>query len=78
MTEDAITELRELRREVSTILQALSPWISMDEMLQRYGVCYRTMRNMEIRKDVPPRRNGRWSRAEVIEWEGRPQNGPKL
>ena len=72
MTDEALTELRELRRDVSTLMRALSPWIGMDEMMARYDVCGATLRAMERRHEIPPRINGRWLRATVIELESAP------
>ena len=66
-----MSDLEKLRREVAGLVAALSPWISMDEMQARYGVCGKTLLAMERRNDVPTRVKGRWSRADVMEWESR-------
>ena len=66
-----MSDLEKLRREVAGLVAALSPWISMEEMQARYIVCSKTLLAMERRGDIPTRVKGRWSRADVMEWESR-------
>ena len=69
------TSLRQLRHEVATLAQCLSPWIGSDEMARRYGVTGKTLTAMERRGDIPQRVHGRWNRAEVMQWESREPAG---
>jgi hypothetical protein len=62
-------ELKHLRQELAFIARAISPWIEMAEMCQRYGVCSKTMLAMERRGDIPARVRGRWKREEVMQAE---------
>lgn len=61
--------INELRREVAALARMLSPWIEPSEMQARYNVCGKTLLAMERRGQIPARKNGRWSRVEVMEWE---------
>ena len=69
MTDPALIELQRMRREFSALVASLSPWIGMEEMKARYGVIGKTLLEMERRKQIPERVNGRWLRSEVIAWE---------
>lgn len=71
MTDEAVLEIRQLRQEVATLLNALSPFIEQAEMQARYGVCGKTLLAMERRGEIPYRQNGRWRRTEVMLWEGK-------
>jgi hypothetical protein len=64
-----MSEVELLKREVSALIAALSPYIGQDEMQSRYGVTGQTLLNMERRGDIPTRSRGRWSRADVLAWE---------
>lgn len=66
---DQLAELKQIRQELAYIARALSPWIEMAEMCQRYGVCSKTLLAMERRGDIPARVRGRWNRAEVMQVE---------
>lgn len=44
---DQAAELKHIRQELAYIARALSPWIEMAEMCQRYGVCSKTLLAME-------------------------------
>lgn len=70
MTNEAVIELRQLRKDFATLVACLSPWIGIDEMCQRYGGCTtHTLKNMERDGRIPFRKQGRWSRNEVVAWE---------
>ena len=64
-----MTELELLRKEVSALIASLSPWIGQEEMQARYCVTSQTLLAMERRREIPTRANGRWLRAEVLQWE---------
>lgn len=69
--ESLETSVRQLRNEVATLAQTMSPWITSDEMCRRYGVTVKTLAAMERREEIPLRVHGRWNRAEVMQWEAR-------
>ena len=69
MTDSAVIELQQLRREVVSLMAMLSPYIGQEEMQARYGVTGQTLLAMERRGEIPYRQRGRWSRTEVIDWE---------
>ncbi len=69
MTDAVLTEIRTLRQQFDSLIANLSPWIGTDEMQTRYGVTAQTLKNMERRRTIPQRINGRWLRSEVIELE---------
>ena len=69
MSDAVLAEIRTMRQQFDALLSSLSPWIGQDEMQARYGVCGKTLLNMERRREIPPRKNGRWSRVEVLKWE---------
>ena len=66
-----MSELEQLRREVTRLIASLSPWIGQEEMQARYGVTGKTLLAMERRREIPTRVNGRWARSDVLEWESR-------
>lgn len=69
MSAELLQEIQHLRKEIANIAAVHSPWIGMDEMQSRYGCTGKTLLAMERRKEIPERINGRWSRADVVEWE---------
>ena len=69
MNDDLSTRVAMLTREVSKLALMLSPWVTTDEMCQRYGCTPQTLTNMERRGDIPTRANGRWNRIELMQWE---------
>ena len=69
MTDAAVIELQQLRREVVSLMAMLSPYIGQEEMQARYGVCGKTLLAMERRGEIPYRVRGRWNRAEVLQVE---------
>ena len=72
MSDEALKELKSLRQTMEALVCQLSPYIGQDEMQARYmGVTGQTLLAMERRKEIPTRIRGRWSRAEVLEWECR-------
>ena len=71
MTDEAVLEIRQLRQEVATLIDALSPFIEQAEMQRRYSCTGQTLLAMERRREIPTRVHGRWRRSEVIEWEKR-------
>ncbi len=64
-----MSELELLRKEVSRLVAALSPWIGQEEMQARYDVTGKTLLAMERRGEIPTRVKGRWLRSEVIQME---------
>jgi hypothetical protein len=66
MTDEALIELKMLRREVVNLVSQLSPYIGMEEMQARYNVCGKTLLAMERRGEIPQRHRGRWLRSEVL------------
>jgi len=69
MTDTAVIEIRQLRQELAALVSCLSPWISTDEMCRRYDCTPRTLNNMERDGRIPFRKNGKWSRSEVMKRE---------
>ena len=76
MTDTAISEIRQLRSELSALrvefaklASLLSPWIGTDEMRARYGVTLKTLTEWERSGKIPCRVHGRWNRTQVLEWE---------
>lgn len=69
MTDEALIELKMLRREVVNLVSQLSPYIGMEEMQARYSVCGKTLLAMERRGEIPIRKKGRWIRADVLQRE---------
>lgn len=74
-TAELHTVVMKLAKEVSRLSELLSPWVSLDEMCQRYGVTSKTLVAMEKRGEIPWRTHGRWNRAALQQWE---QNQPSL
>jgi len=71
--EQMAQEMRMMRRELASVVQAVTPWIGSDEMKLRYGVKDpKTLAAMEVRGEIPTRSHGRWNRAEVMQWEAAP------
>lgn len=64
-----MTSLHLLAREIKALSAKVSPFISMEEMTERYGVCTKTILAMERRGEIPKRVNGRWKRVEVMDYE---------
>jgi len=64
-----LVAIEKLRREVSMLIAALSPYIGQEEMQARYGVTGQTLLAMERRGEIPTRVKGRWSRVEVLAHE---------
>lgn len=64
-------QIAQLTKAVQELASQLSPWISTGEMCKRYDCTPKTLNAMERRGQIPWRVNGRWNRAEVIEWEAR-------
>jgi len=62
-------ELRSLRETVAALVALLSPWISTSEMCARYDCDPRTLNRMERDGRIPFRKNGKWSRNEVRDFE---------
>lgn len=69
MSAELLYELRQLRQEFAHLAAVHSPWIGMDEMQKRYDCTGKTLLAMERRKEIPERVNGRWFRADVVDWE---------
>lgn len=68
--EKVVAELALMRRELAGLVQVVSPWISSEEMGNRYRVKDpKTLVAMERRGEIPIRAHGRWNRAEVMQWE---------
>ena len=64
-----MSEVELLKREVSALIAALSPYIGQEEMQARYSVTGQTLLAMERRGEIPTRVGGRWLRADVLEHE---------
>ena len=58
-----------LVREIKALSAKVSPFIGMEEMTARYGVCTKTILAMERRGEIPKRVNGRRKRADVMDYE---------
>jgi hypothetical protein len=71
MTDPAVIELQQLRREVAALVSCLSPWVGTDEMCRRYDCTPKTLNNMERDGRIPFRTNGKWSRSVLMNWESR-------
>ena len=64
-----MSEVELLKREVSALIAALSPYIGQEEMQARYSVTGQTLLAMERRGEIPTRVRGRWLRADVLDHE---------
>ena len=71
MTDAAIAELQMLRQEVAMLVTSLSPWVTTTEMCARYDCIPKTLANMERDGRIPWRKQDKWSRAELIQWEAK-------
>lgn len=63
------TLVLKLLQEVARLVDLQSPWITNEEMCQRYSVTPKTLTAMEKRGDIPTRARGRWLRSELLQWE---------
>lgn len=71
MTDLAILEVQRLRDEVSRLFAHLSPFVTTDEMCSRYDCTPKTLSNMERDGRIPFRKQGKWSRVELLKWESK-------
>lgn len=71
MSDAAMRELQMMRKEFAMLVASLSPWISIDEMCVRYSCVPKTLNNMERDGRLPFRKNGKWSRNEIREFEAK-------
>lgn len=71
MSDDAVIELRQLRDQVAALMACLSPYISTDEMCQRYQCTPRTLNTMERDGRIPFRKGGKWNRTELMRFESK-------
>ena len=71
MSDEAIIELRQLREQVSALLACMLPFVSTDEMCQRYGCTPRTLNTMERDGRIPWRKAGKWNRTELVKFESK-------
>jgi len=72
MSSDLQITVALLAREVQRMAAQLSPWVTTDEMCQRYDCTPQTLTNMERRGDIPMRIKGKWNRVELMQWESNP------
>lgn len=66
---EAVLEIQIMRREFEHLIASLSPWVTTAEMCARYKVTPQTLKNMELRGDIPQRIKGRWSRVALMQFE---------
>lgn len=57
-------------RDLEAVMAACAPWVSIDEMCQRYRVASpKTICAMEQRGEIPKRKGRLWSRVQLMQWE---------
>ena len=70
MSGDLQSTVLMLAREVGRLTAMLSPYVSTDEMCQRYDCTPKTLNNMERDGRIPFRKLGKWNRTELMRFEG--------
>ena len=70
---DPVTLSRNELRFIVTeaVREVINPWLTMDDMMQRYHVkTTHTITAMERRREIPLRaKTGLWLRSEVNDWD---------
>lgn len=71
MSDQAVIELRQLRAQMAALMAFVLPFVSTDEMCKRYNCTPKTLNNMERDGRLPFRKNGKWNRTELMDWESK-------
>lgn len=71
MNDTAVMEIQRMRHEFASLIAHLSPWVTTEEMCARYSCTPKTLNNMERDGRIPFRKQGKWKRVDLINWESR-------
>lgn len=64
-------EMARMTREFEVLIRLIKPWVSIDEMCERYDCSKRTIYRMVETQKLPAPKNGRWDRSELLQWESK-------
>lgn len=71
MSDEAVLEMKRLRQEFANLAALFAPWVTTSEMCIRYTCTPKTLNNMERDGRIPFRKNGKWNRIELVNWESK-------